>query len=238
MKKIFVILFLMPILAFAATVGPQMDKWPGSVRDQESLKNGAKLFTKYCMNCHSASFMRYKNLLDIGFTEEELRKEEMMAPDTKIGDLMMIAAKAAEQKTWFGVTPPDLTVVIRARGEAGAPKAGADWVYTYLRSFYRDAERPTGWNNPMFDNVGMPHPLWELQGQNELVDGKLVLKKPGTMSVEDYNKAVSDIVAFMVWMAEPQQIFRQRLGVFVLAFLVILFGFAYALKKNYWKDVH
>ena len=239
MKKLLFALLCAPMLAFAAT-GLHLDPWPGSVRDQASLKNGAKLFTTYCLNCHSASFIRYQKLFDIGFTEEEMRSEGMISPDAKIGDLMMVSGRAAEQKTWFGgVAPPDLTVVIRARGEAGAPKAGSDFVYTYLRSFYRDPERPTGWNNPTFANVGMPHPLWELQGQATMdAEGNLTLVKQGSMSPEEYDKAVSDIVAFMTWMAEPQQLERQTIGVVVLLFLVVLFVFSYALKKNYWRDVH
>lgn len=239
MKKLLFALLCAPLMAFAAT-GVHLDKWPGSVRDQVSLKNGAKLFTTYCLNCHAASFMRYQQLFDIGFTEEEMRNEGMISPDAKIGDLMMVSGRAAEQKIWFGgVAPPDLTLVVRARGEAGAPYIGSDWVYTYLRSFYRDPERPTGWNNPTFENVGMPHPLWELQGQAvKDAEGNLTIKVPGSMSTAEYDKAVSDIVAFMTWMGEPQQLKRQTIGAFVLLFLVILFGFAYALKKNYWRDVH
>lgn len=240
MKKILFAFLCAPVMAFAATAGIHLDKWPGSVRDQASLKNGAKLFTTYCMNCHSASFMRYQKLFEIGFTEEEMRNEGMISPDAKVGDLMVVAARTNEQKQWFGgIAPPDLTVVVRARGEAGAPNAGRDFVYTYLRSFYRDPERPTGWNNPTFENVGMPHPMWELQGQAvKNTDGTLTIQTPGSMSAAEYDKAVSDIVAFMTWMAEPQQLERQTIGAFVLLFLVILFVFAYALKKNYWRDVH
>ena len=131
-------------------------------------------------------------------------------------------------------------MVVRARGEAGAPGAGADWLYTYLRSFYRDANRPTGWNNVIFENVGMPNPLWELQGQFALNPETHKLEKivEGTMTQAQYDKTISDLVSFMVWMAEPQQDFRRQLGFFVLGFLIIFFGVAYALKKNYWKDVH
>lgn len=239
MKKILFALLCFPVLAFAATGLPTLERWPGSVRDQAALKNGAKYFLTYCLNCHSASSMRYQKLLEIGFTEEELRKEGLIADETKIGDLMTVSANFAEQKVWFGgVLPPDLTVVVRARGEAGAPKAGSDFVYSYLRSFYRDPNRPTGWNNVYFENVGMPHPLWELQGQQELVDGHLTQKVAGKMTAEQYNKVVSDITSFMTWMAEPQQVFRKVLGIFVLLFLGVLFYFAYALKKDYWRDVH
>jgi ubiquinol-cytochrome c reductase cytochrome c1 subunit len=118
--------------------------------------------------------------------------------------------------------------------------SGADWLYTYLRSFYRDDKRPTGWNNVVFENVGMPNPLWQLQGQQMLnhQTHKLEAGVAGQLSPAEFDKAVSDLVAFMVWMAEPEQEFRQKLGFGVLAFLFVLFLLAYALKKNYWKDIH
>ena len=143
MKKFLIALFFAPVLALAAGGNVHLDKWPGSVSDKAALQNGAKLFVNYCLNCHSASFIRYKTLVDIGLTEEQI-KENLMFTGEKIGDLMQVAARHDEQKKWFGATPPDLTIVARARGEAGAPKAGADWLYTYLRTFYRDDGRPTG----------------------------------------------------------------------------------------------
>jgi ubiquinol-cytochrome c reductase cytochrome c1 subunit len=151
---------------------------------------------------------------------------------------MRVAARSDEQKVWFGAAPPDLTVISRAR--ASADGSGADWLYTYLRSFYRDEKRPTGWNNVVFDNVGMPHVLYELQGVQVLnhETHKLQLAVPGKLTPVEYDKAVSDLVSFMVWMAEPNQEFRKTLGWGVLAFLLVLFVLAYALKKNYWKDIH
>ena len=139
-----------------------------------------------------------------------------------------------------GAPPPDLTIIARARGEAGNAGAGADWLYTYLRSFYRDENRPTGWNNVVFENVGMPHVLYGLQGQQVLnhETHKLELAVPGQLAPAEYDKAVSDLVSFMVWMGEPQQEFRRTLGIFVLAFLALLFVVSYALKKEYWKDIH
>lgn len=239
MKKFLIALLFTPVLAFASGAALHLDKWPGSVSDKAALQNGAKLFVNYCQNCHGASFMRYKNLMELGLTEQQVKDNLMFAGD-KIGDLMMVAARADEQKKWFGATPPDLTIVARARGEAGAPKAGADWLYTYLRTFYRDDKRPTGWNNLAFEAVGMPHILWELQGTQVLnhETHKLELAVPGKMSPAEYDKAVSDLVGFMVWMGEPQQEYRQTLGIFVLAFLAILFVVSYALKKEYWKDIH
>lgn len=239
MKKFMIALLFAPVLAFAAGGHVSLDKWPGSVSDKAALQNGAKLFVNYCLNCHGASFIRYKSLMDLGLTEEQVKENLMFAGD-KIGDLMMVAARHDEQKKWFGATPPDLTIVARARGEAGNAGAGADWLYTYLRTFYRDDSRPTGWNNVAFEAVGMPHVLWELQGTQVMdpTTHKLSLAVPGKMSTAEYDKAVSDLVGFMVWMAEPQQEYRKTLGFFVLGFLALLFVVAYALKKEYWKDIH
>ncbi len=238
MKKFLIALLLAPVLAFASS-NVHLDKWPGSIGDKASLQTGAKLFVNYCLNCHGASYMRYKNLLDLGLTETQVKDNLMFTAD-KIGELMRVAARSDEQKLWFGATPPDLTIIARARGDAGAPKAGADWLYTYLRSFYRDPNRPTGWNNVIFENVGMPHALYGLQGQQVMnhETHKLELAVPGSLSPTEYDKAVSDLVGFMVWMGEPQQEFRQKLGLAVIAFLSLLFVVAYALKKEYWKDIH
>lgn len=237
MKKFLITLLFAPIMAFASAGNVHLDKWPGSVGDKAALQNGAKLFVNYCLNCHGASYMRYKTLTELGLTEQQV-KDNLMFTSDKIGGLMAVAARSDEQKLWFGATPPDLTIVARARGEAGNAGAGADWLYTYLRSFYRDPNRPTGWNNVVFENVGMPHALWQLQGMQMLnKDHKLELAVPGSLSAAEYDKVVGDLVGFMVWLAEPDAGFRKNLGIGVLAFLVVLFGFAYALKKAYWKDV-
>lgn len=239
MKKFLIALLFAPMMAFAGGGNVHLDKWPGSVSDKAALQNGAKLFVNYCLNCHGASYMRYKNLMDLGLTEQQVKDNLMFTAD-KIGSLMAVAARSDEQKLWFGATPPDLTILARARGEAGNAGAGADWLYTYLRSFYRDENRPTGWNNVVFENVGMPNPLWELQGQFALnhETHKLDQLVPGKLSQAEYDKSISDLVGFMVWMGEPQQEFRQKLGLIVLAFLSVLFVVAYALKKEYWKDIH
>ena len=239
MKKFLIALLFAPMLALASGGNVHLDKWPGSVSDKAALQNGAKLFVNYCLNCHGASYMRYKNLIDLGLTEQQV-KDNLMFTSDKIGGLMAVAARAEEQKQWFGATPPDLTIIARARGEAGNAGAGADWLYTYLRSFYRDENRPTGWNNVVFENVGMPHVLYGLQGQQVLnhETHKLEQAVPGELAPAEYDKAVSDLVSFMVWMGEPQQEFRRTLGIFVLAFLALLFVVSYALKKEYWKDIH
>ena len=237
MKKFLITLLFAPIMAFASAGNVHLDKWPGSVGDKAALQNGAKLFVNYCLNCHGASYMRYKTLTELGLTEQQV-KDNLMFTSDKIGEQMRVAARSDEQKQWFGAAPPDLTVISRAR--ASEMGSGADWLYTYLRSFYRDEKRPTGWNNVVFENVGMPHVLYELQGVQVLnhQTHKLELAVPGNQTPAEFDKSVSDLVSFMVWMAEPNQEFRQRLGFGVLAFLFVLFLLAYALKKNYWKDIH
>lgn len=236
MKKFLIALLFAPLVALANTE-VHLDKWPGSVGDKPALQNGAKLFVNYCLNCHGASYFRYNKLMELGLTEQQV-KENLMFTTDKIGEQMRVAARSDEQKQWFGAAPPDLTIIARARAsEAGS---GADWLYTYLRSFYRDDTRPTGWNNVVFDKVAMPHVLNALQGQQVLnhETHKLELEVPGQMPTAEYDKNVSDLVGFLVWMAEPQQEFRQKLGLGVLAFLAVLFVLAYALKKEYWKDIH
>jgi ubiquinol-cytochrome c reductase cytochrome c1 subunit len=236
MKKFLMALLFAPLTVLAAG-GAHLDHWPGGVGDKAALQNGAKLFVNYCLNCHGASHLRYNKLTEIGLTEQQV-KDNLMFTSDKIGEQMRVAARSDEQKQWFGAAPPDLTVISRAR--ASEMGSGADWLYTYLRSFYRDEKRPTGWNNVVFENVGMPHVLYELQGVQVLnhQTHKLELAVPGKQTPAEFDKSISDLVSFMVWMAEPNQEFRQSLGFGVLAFLFVLFLLAYALKKNYWKDIH
>lgn len=243
LKRLAAVALLAPTLALSAGAELHLDKAPVST-EPAALQNGAKFFVNYCLNCHSASFARYNTLEQIGLTEEQIR-DSLMFTGERVGDLMKIAMRPAESKAWFGVTPPDLTLVARQR--ASEFGSGADWLYTYLRQFYRDPERPSGWNNVVFENVGMPHVLWELQGDQvanvtENGDGtksvKLELAKPGKLSAEEYDKSIADLVSFLVWMGEPVADRRKSIGVIVLIFLAGLFVLSYALKKNYWKDIH
>ena len=223
--------------ALASSEGPAWDKFPKErMNDVAALQNGAKLFVNYCLNCHSAAYMRYNRLGDIGLSEAQIRDNLMFTAD-KVGEPMRIAMQRADAKVWFGAAPPDLTVIARAR--ASEFGSGADWLYTYLRTFYRDDNRPTGWNNVVFENVGMPHVLWELQGEQVMsADHKLVLAKPGKLKPQEYDAAVADLVGFLNYMGEPMGEFRKQLGVVVLIFLAVTFVFAYALKREYWKDIH
>ncbi len=239
---------VLPLAAHADGTELRLDKAPLQF-DNASLQNGAKLFINYCVNCHSASFMRYNRLHDIGLTDQQI-KDNLLFTSDKVGDLMTVAMRREDAKQWFGVAPPDLTVVARARsGEFGT---GADWLYTYLRQFYRDDARPTGWNNAVFPNVGMPNVLWTLQGQQaahfvEKVDEhggkeshleKLEIVQPGKLSKEEFDEQVADLVSFITWMGEPAQEVRQQIGWYVLALLAVLSVLTYLLKRSFWKDVH
>ncbi|MDR0674475.1 MAG: cytochrome c1 [Zoogloeaceae bacterium] len=240
LKTLLAAVLFAPALVFPAAAPASeeahLDRAPDLSGDKAALQNGARLFVNYCLSCHGASALRYTTLQELGLTEAQITENLMFTTD-KIRDPMTIAMTPADAKKWFGVAPPDLSLVARARASAGG--SGADWLYTYLRSFYRDETRPTGWNNTLFANVGMPHILFDLQGEQVLgADGKLQLSAPGKLSAQDYDKQVADLVGFLTWMSEPQAEFRKRLGVGVLIFLALLFGFAYALKKEYWKDVH
>jgi ubiquinol-cytochrome c reductase cytochrome c1 subunit len=254
MKKIIAGLLAALTLCTAALAnegGPAWDKFPKErATDVTALQNGAKLFVNYCLNCHAAAFMRFNRLRDIGLTEDQIKKN-MLFPTEKVGDLMTVALNPKDAKEWFGATPPDLTVIARSR--AGANGSGADYLYTYMRGFYRDETRPTGWNNLVFPSVGMPHVLWELQGEQRAVFAEEkdphdpaktthVFKgfeqtKPGQLSKADYDSAVADLVAYLQWMGEPAQNQRVRLGVWVLLFLTVFTVIAWRLNAAYWKDV-
>jgi len=235
------------LTAQANVGGPAWDKAPNRINDMGALQNGAKLFVNYCLNCHSAAFMRYTRLTDLGLTQEQI-KSNLLLTDAKIGDTMKAAIDPRQAKAWFGNTPPDLTVIARSR--AGANGSGADYLYTYMRTFYRDDTKLTGWNNLVFPNVAMPHVLWELQGDRRAVFAEVDVHgqkvnefkgfeqvTPGTMTPAQYDNAVGDLVNYLQWMAEPVQTSRQRVGVWVLVFLAGLSFLTWKLNKAYWKDI-
>lgn len=196
--------------------------------DQESLQRGARNFINYCLNCHSASYMRYNRLNDIGLSNEEIKKNLLFTTD-KVGELMNISMDPVEAKKWFGANPPNLTVTARSRGK--------DWIYSYLRTFYIDESRSLGWNNLIYPNAAMPHVLWELQGTQELIDGKLELVKPGLLSKQEYDQFVLDTTNYMVFMSEPVKLIRQKIGYFVIGFLLVLLVLVINLKREFWKDI-
>ncbi len=241
--KTFIALFLLaPVLAIASSAGLKLDTAPVDLDNTPSLQRGAQVFVNYCLNCHSASYMRYNRLRDLGLTEQQIKDNLMFAAE-KVGETMTVAMRTKDAAQWFGVPPPDLTVIARSRG--------ADWLYTYLRSFYRDPERPTGWNNLVFPGVGMPHVLYQLQGTQTLkleqtTDSSghkvethsLALESQGTMSRVEYDQLVGDLVNYLVYMGEPSGTSRLKIGIYVMIFFVIFILVTWLLKRAYWKDVH
>lgn len=268
MKKLIVTLAA-AVLAGASSLavaagGADLRMSPAPVHrlDAESLQRGARNFVNYCLNCHSAKYMRYERLQDIGLTEQQIKDNLMFASD-KIGSTMTVAMTPAEGKQWFGVPPPDLSVISRVRG--------VDWLYNYLNGFYRDDKSVTGWNNLVFPSVAMPHVLWQLSGPNRLEvtefddHGKAVaaaiavkgLAKvealpggkwavlqvgtdpdaPGQLQPVQYREFVADLVNFLDFVGEPNKNKRISLGIAVLMYLIVLFGIVFALKRLYWKNV-
>ncbi len=217
MKKLIFAFLLaaLPMLGMAAGGNVKLDDADIDLTDQASLQRGAKLFMNYCLSCHSAKYQRYNRMgRDLGLTDEEVKANLMFATD-KVGDTMNIAMDPNDAAAWFGTAPPDLSVIARARG--------VDWLYTYLRGFVPDAKRPFGYNNTVFPDVGMPHVLWKLQADQ---------------SAEKFDSDMRDLTAFLAYIGEPIAVERQRIGVWVLAFIAVFFVLAYLLKKEYWKDVH
>jgi ubiquinol-cytochrome c reductase cytochrome c1 subunit len=253
MKKfIFTLVVALGIATGAQASGGEeiaWDKAPSNVNDLPALQNGAKLFVNYCLNCHSAAFMRYNRLRDIGLTEQQI-KDNLLFTTDKVGDTMKASIDPRQAKDWFGANPPDLTLIARSRSGHGG--SGADYLYTYLRTFYRDPTKATGWNNLIFPNVGMPHALWELQGVREPVfenreehgghETKVFAGwkqiSPGTMTAVQYDQAVGDLVGYLQWMAEPAQNSRVRVGVWVLLFLGVLTVITWRLNAAFWKDIN
>ncbi|MGJ8618827.1 MAG: cytochrome c1 [Methylophilaceae bacterium] len=229
MKKLIFVITLLPALVLANTA-EIIASAPIDPSDNASLQRGARTFINNCLNCHSASYMRYNRLVDIGLTENEIKENLLLAAD-KVGDTMQTAMDPSDAKKWFGVAPPDLSVEVRARG--------ADWVYAYMRGFYKDETTPSGWNNVVFDKVAMPHVLYQLQGEQRLnhETHELELVTPGRLSPEEYDEFVADLTNYMAFMAEPAKQQRKMLGVWVILFLVVLLVLAKKLKAAYWKDI-
>jgi ubiquinol-cytochrome c reductase cytochrome c1 subunit len=247
----------------AASTGSdiRMEAAPISRLDLESQQRGARTFINYCLNCHSAKYMRYNRLTDLGLTEAQIRDNLMFATD-RIGDTMTAAMRPADAKAWFGAPPPDLSVEARVRG--------VDWLYNYFLAFYRDEGSATGWNNLVFANVGMPHVLAGLGGENRLVTAEykdheeaqaaalaakgvavlapgpnhtyvvksLATETPGALTAVEYRGMIADLVNYLDYMSEPIKNRRVSLGLIALLYLGVLFVFAYWMKREYWKDVH
>jgi len=268
MKALVVLFALAARLVFAAEEPVRLDSAPIDPRDVASLQSGARSFVNHCLNCHSAGMMRYHKLLDLGLTEQQVKDNLLFTAD-KVGELMTVAMTRKDAREWLGTAPPDLSVIARARG--------ADWLYTYMRSFYRDPESATGWNNMVFERVAMPHVLWTLSGQQVQVERRFknmeqaeaigrqqknvwkidvltpdqagkggerfILKTirtetAGSLSQIEYDILVRDLVNFMTWMSEPNQLARKQAGYVVMLVLLVLLVLTYLLYKEFWKDVH
>jgi ubiquinol-cytochrome c reductase cytochrome c1 subunit len=235
-----------PVMASGG--GALMQSAANDVGDIASLQRGARNFVNYCMGCHSAQYIRYNKLQeDLHLTDEQVQQNLMFATK-KIDEMMMVNMPADDASRWFGQSPPDLTLVARSRG--------TDWIYTFLKSFYLDENAATGTNNLMLPNASMPHVLWELQGMQEgaftitETDGVVTdhFSEPGffegfeqvqkgTLSPEEYDQFVRDLVNFLDWAGTPEQLDRQRIGIWVIIFLFVFLIFAYLLKVEIWKDV-
>lgn len=252
MKKI-IVSFVAALSVFAgaafASEGGALawDKAPDRTNNLPALQNGAKIFVNYCVGCHSAAYMRYTRLTDIGLTPDQI-KDNLLFPTEKIGETMKAAIDPHQAKEWFGGNPPDLTVIARSR--AGHGGTGADYLYTFLRTFYRDETKATGWNNLAYPNVAMPNPLWQLQGNRHPLFDEVEShghkteafkgweqRVPGTMNSAQFDDSIGDLVGYLQWMAEPAQNTRVRVGVWVLIFLGVLTVFAWNLNNAFWKDV-
>ena len=227
MRKL-IILLLFPLAAIGAETGYRLDRSPHDPTDQVSLQAGARTYVNYCLGCHGMQYMRYNRLRDLGLTDDQIRDNLMFTAD-KVGETMKTPMTVKEGKTWFGVAPPDLSVIARSRG--------ADWLYTYLRTFYRDPKAATGWNNALFPNVAMPHALWTLQGERRLEDGSFVQASEGAQTPTEYDTTARDLVNFLVYVGEPSALDRRAWGYWTLFALGILFIFAWLLKREFWKDV-
>jgi ubiquinol-cytochrome c reductase cytochrome c1 subunit len=234
------VLILTPAITLGSGGEGQLESARVDLSDTASLQRGARTFVNFCLSCHSASYMRYERMASDLKIDPKLVEENMMFAADKIGSLMTVTMPVEESKKWFGKAPPDLGTMARARG--------ADYIYSYMKGFYVDETTPTGWNNVAFPSVGMPHVLWKWQGEQRAVfetdeNGNkhfahFEVAQPGEMTPEEYDEAVRDLTNFMVYLAEPAKLKRYTIGFWVIVFLLIMVGLTYALKKEYWRDVH
>lgn len=246
MNRILVVFFLAGLAGSQSALaagGGDLEQAQTDMGNIAAIQRGARFFVNYCQGCHSAQYMRYSRLQeDLGLTEAQV-EQNLIFSDAKVGETMFTAMAADDQQAWFGAAAPDLSLTSRSRG--------ADWLYTYLKSFYIDESRPLGWNNKLFANVSMPHVLWELQGiqepvyetqldeRGDEVEVLVGLKKvsEGTMSEAEYAQTILDLVTFLEYMGEPAKLKRESLGVWVILYLALFTFLAYLLKAEFWRDI-
>jgi ubiquinol-cytochrome c reductase cytochrome b subunit len=230
-------LIFLPLKVVGAEAHVILPEFEVDLENQPSLQSGARTFVNYCMGCHGAQYMRYNRIAkDLGIPENIMAEEMLFSPGAEIGGLMRTAMSAELAKNWFGVAPPDLTLVARVRGP--------EWLYGYLKGFYQDESRPFGVNNVVFPNVGMPNVLVGLQGQQSLCENKNCesptqhIEGTGHLTVEEFDQLIADLVNFLTYLGEPARLHREIIGTYVLFFLAFLLVFVYMLNREYWKDVH
>ncbi len=250
MKRIIFLVFIAAMSSHLWAAGGahvELEKMPVNLNDKHSMQRGAKYYVNYCMGCHSLQYSRYNRVAkDLGMTDKQVLNN-LVFTGQKVGELMINAMPTEDAAVWFGTAPPDLTVIARVRG--------ADWLYSYLKGFYLDDSRPYGVNNSVFPSVGMPHALWELEGLKKPVhhseeaagtdhggghgasQTEYEMMIPGSMNEEEYDRAVRDIVNFLVYVGEPAKLVRRH-GIWAILVLILFLIAAYALKQNYWEDVH
>jgi ubiquinol-cytochrome c reductase cytochrome c1 subunit len=240
MKSFITILLLLSTLSFGVHASEEVKLQEANIdlTDKVSLLRGAKHFVTYCLGCHSAKYMRYLRIAVDESVDEKMVLKDIAPEGASIYDPLHSAMNKHDAEKWFGTQPPDLSLIARSRG--------ADWLYSYLKSYYTDPKKPFGVNNTVFKDTAMPNPLWQLQGEQQAVPRKtiwgeytqLILDKPGTLSEKEFDLVVNDLVNFLVYVGEPVQLERQKMGKYVLFFLLIFAVLAYLLKKEYWKDIH
>jgi ubiquinol-cytochrome c reductase cytochrome c1 subunit len=239
--------------AAIASEGAAMPSAQIDLNDKPSLQRGAALYMNYCSGCHSLNYQRYSRTAeDLGLTQAEM-EQNLIFSDAKYGENINTGMNSDDALKWLGKAPPDLSVVARTKAE------GADWIYNYLKSFYVDESRPTGWNNTVFPGASMPNVLWEMQGvQHVLTEPKhghapchrgefqggcisgftIPEAQKGSMDPESFDRAARDISAFLAYVGEPAALKRESMGVWVVLFLAFFTLLAYLLKLEYWRDVH
>jgi len=238
MKTLLTVIFSLFAFTCSASGKTELMHADIDLSDNVSLKRGAEHYVTYCLGCHSAKHIRYLRIAEDFELNEDVVLKDIAPVGASIYDSMLSAMDKHDSKRWFGNVPPDLSLIARSRG--------SDWLYTYLKSFYRDNTKTHGTNNALFKDVGMPNVLWKLQGEqvprysdaeNQIISS-LSLARPGELSPSEFDTVVTDLVNFLDYVGEPAKLKRQQMGKYVLFFILILGFIGYLLKKEYWKDIH
>ncbi|MDD2724034.1 MAG: cytochrome c1 [Methylovulum sp.] len=238
MKNFLTLSLLLLSLAANASESVKLDDADIDLADKISLLRGAKHFVTNCLGCHSIKHIRYLRIAKDMEVDEKMILNDIAPLGAGIYDQIHSAMNKHDAEKWFGTQPPDLSLIARSRG--------ADWLYSYLKSYYIDPKRPFGVNNMIFQDTAMPNPFWKLQGEQQAVTRKTIygdhteleIEEPGTLSEKEFDIMVNDLVNFLVYVGEPVQLERRQMGKYVLLFLLIFFVVGYLLKKEYWKDIH